>query len=498
MPTKFQNRKNPALYEINTAAWLFELSKKLGKPLLLGQVPAEEWDRLKSLGMDFVWLMGVWSRSQEGRKLNVDSKEARASYETVLPTCSPEDILGSCYAIGSYGPDPLIGSWQDLDKARDELNKRGMGLILDFVPNHTGIDHHFVDEHPDYYIHGSNADYQEDKTAFFPVEHKGTMWYLARGRDPNFPPWSDTAQLNYFNPETRVAMIQRIEEISHHCDGIRCDMAMLVLNDVFQRVWGWANRFPTYPAPNQEFWTQAIGLVPNLIYIAEAYWDTEWTLQQLGFDYIYDKRLYDRLRSGHPHDVYLHLTAGLDYQSKLLRFIENHDELRSVAAFGKGKVEAVAALYSTLPGMKLFFHGQTEGKQIHLPIQIRQSKPESIDPEIQAFYEKLLPEVNRDIYHSGIWKLKEVFPDCDESAENLVAYLWKIGDSYRLVAVNLSQHPAQGRVCLQEDISESKEYAFTEILSGHTLTQNGEMLAHPGFILNLVGYQAQIWQIEVK
>ena len=126
--------------------------------------------------------------------------------------------------------------------------------------------------------------------------------------------------------------------------------------------------------------------VPDLVLIAEAYWDTEWTIQQLGFDFVYDKRLYDRMKSGHPHDVYLHLTAGLDYQSKLLRFIENHDEPRSVTAFGRGKVKAVAVLFSTLPGMKLFFQGQGEGRQIHLPLQIRRSKPEAADPELRDFY----------------------------------------------------------------------------------------------------------------
>ncbi len=117
---------------------------KLGKPVLLGDVPPEEWDKLKALGMDFVWLMGVWSRSQEGRKLNLDSKESRAFFKTVLPTCTAEDIIGSSYSISSYGPDPLVGTWEDLDHAREELHKRGMGLILDFVPNHTGIDHHWV------------------------------------------------------------------------------------------------------------------------------------------------------------------------------------------------------------------------------------------------------------------------------------------------------------------------------------------------------------------
>src|SRR5450759_2518129 len=152
MSGKFHYRKHPLLLEINIAAWLFELSTRLGKMVSLGDVPDQEWDKIKDLGMDFVWLMGVWNRSQEGRKLSLNSPEFSAIFKEVLPEYSAADNIGSCYSISSYGPDILIGSWADLDHARAELNKRGIGLILDFVPNHTGIDHHWLFEHPEYYI----------------------------------------------------------------------------------------------------------------------------------------------------------------------------------------------------------------------------------------------------------------------------------------------------------------------------------------------------------
>ena len=63
------------------------------------------------------------------------------------------------------------------------------------------------------------------------------MRFIACGRDPFFPPWRDVAQLNYFNPATREAMIGVLTTIAQHCDGVRCDMAMLVLNDVFAQTW---------------------------------------------------------------------------------------------------------------------------------------------------------------------------------------------------------------------------------------------------------------------
>lgn len=496
MSAKFIYRKNPLLLEINTAVWLFELSERLKKTISLGKVPAEEWNKIKAMGMDFVWLMGVWNRSQEGRKISVNSPEFRAKFEEVLPECSPEDIIGSCYAISSYGPDPLIGTWADLDHARTELNKRGIGLILDFVPNHTGIDHHWILEHPEYYIQGSEDDAKKDRNSFFTVQGDKETLYIAYGRDPYFPPWTDTAQLNYFNPGVRAAMIERVKDISLHCDGLRCDMAMLVLNDVFQRVWGWANRGNQFRMPAQEFWSQVTSAVPNLIYLAEAYWDTEWTLQQLGFDFVYDKRLYDRLRHGPPHEVFLHLKADMAYQNKLMRFIENHDEPRSVTAFGKDLLPANAALFAGLPGLKLFFEGQTEGRRLRLPLQIRQTKPDKTDRAVSSFYSSLLPVINGDIYHSGIWRLKEVFAHTDTTHANLIAYLWKSKGELSLTLVNLSREPSVGRVCFQDDVDEQIDYNMEEVFSNNTSTKNGKIMAHPGLIFEMSPGEARIYKIS--
>ena len=325
------------------------------------------------LGHGFCLVNGCLEPQPGGRQICLQDPGFHCLFDSISPDWMADDVIGSAYSLSSHEPDSLVGDWDDIDRAREELHRRDMGLILDFIPNHTGIDHRWLTEHPEYYIQVSEPDYRKDPGAYFTINYHNQTLYIAHGRDPNFPSWSDTAQLNYFNPDTQREMVRRLGIIARHCDGVRCDMAMLVLKDVFQRVWGWANQVPSCSQPAEEFWSRAIREVPTLIYIAEAYWDTEWTLQQLGFDYAYDKRLYDRMKSGHPHDVYLHLTASLDYQNKLLRFIENHDEARSIAAFGRGKTRAVAALFSTLPGMKLYFHGQMEGRQIHLPLQIRAS-----------------------------------------------------------------------------------------------------------------------------
>lgn len=495
MAKKYQYRRHPALYEINTVAWLFELSQKYGSPVSLAAVPAAEWDRLQAYGMDFVWLMGIWQHSQASCRICLQNSNLQQQFQTVLPGFTQTDIIGSPYSVASDGLDPVIGSWEDIDLVRTELHKRGMGLILDFVPNHTGIDHSWLSEHPEYFIQVSEADYRNYPESFFPLEYEDRHLYIAHGRDPNFPPWTDTAQLNYFNPAVRQAMIQRLKQMSHHCDGVRCDMSMLVLNQVFQKTWGWANRDTSFNMPGEEFWSEAIRYVPDLVYFAEAYWDTEWTLQQLGFDFTYDKRLYDRIRYTNPPELYLHLTAGMDFQKKLVRFIENHDEARSAAALGPGKVEAAAALYAGLPGMKLHFHGQWEGKQLRLPLQLRQTQPEVPDPGIKAFYNQLLPIVNSAIFHEGIWELKETYRDLDDTAVNLICYLWKLADRLALVIVNLSTAPAECRICFEDDVDESINYTSIEKFTGKQTVQNGKLMAHPGLRFNLAGFQACIFDI---
>jgi hypothetical protein len=496
MTEKYLSRPNPAIYEINTAAWLYELSLKLGKTVHLGDVPPGEWDALKALGMDYVWLMGVWSRSRPSRNVCLESPEFSRRFDAVSPGWNEEDVIGSSYSLSSHEPDPLIGGWEDIGITHRELHKRGMGLVLDFIPNHTGLDHPWLSEHPEYYIQSGKHDYEKDPAAFFPFNVNGRTLYFAHGRDPNFPAWTDTAQLNYFNPALRLAMIECLEKIARHCDGVRCDMAMLELNKVFQRVWGWANPNPASACLDREFWAQAFERVPGLLYIAEAYWDTEWTLQQLGFDFVYDKRLYDRLKNAPPQEVYQHLTADLDYQNKLLRFVENHDEPRSLTVFGRDKIKAAAVLTSTLPGMRLYFQGQMEGRMIHLPLQIRRSKPEAVDADIKAFYDRLIPLVDRQVFHSGDWRLKKVFPVADKAAVDLVACNWKLEQTFMLVIVNLGSRSAGGRVCFQDELSESQDYTFRDQLSPQYFTQNGKILSHPGISFELDAHQAQIFDIS--
>ena len=173
-----------------------------------------------------------------------------------------------------------------------------MALFLDFVGNHTALDHPWTREHPDFYVQGTHEDFDNDPSLFYRIETpQGSRYSLAHGKDPYFPPWTDTLQLNHFSLPMRAAQLATLRTIAQHCDGVRCDMAMLHLNDIFEKIW---SRFLKGAAPPAtEFWTEARLAVPNLILLAEVYWGTERRLLDLGFSFVYDKELYDAVRDVH-------------------------------------------------------------------------------------------------------------------------------------------------------------------------------------------------------
>ena len=228
--------------------------------------------------------------------------------------------------------------------------------MLDFVPNHTALDHPWVEGHPEYYVPGTEADLARAPQNYIWVKRRQGLRLLAHGRDPYFSGWPDTLQLDYGNVATQEAMLDELLKISGQCDGVRCDMAMLVLPDVFERTWG-RRAPPFWPRATQRVRER----VPGFCFMAEVYWDLEWTMMQQGFDYAYDKRLYDRLHEGHARPVREHFLAGLDYQNRLARFLENHDEPRAATTFPPGKHEAAAVLTYLSPGLAVLPPGTVRG-----------------------------------------------------------------------------------------------------------------------------------------
>ena len=483
----------PIIYEINTWVWLNELGRRCGHPIKIDSVPAEQWDAIESLRVDAVWLMGVWERSPEGIRISNADAGLRAEFSRTLPDFTTEDNVGSAYCVRRYEVDERLGGAQGLAVARKMLAERGMRLILDFVPNHVAPDHPWIYEHPEYFIQGTPDDVSKAPGAFF---KKGEV-VIARGRDPHLEPWPDVAQLNAFCPGMRREAARTLSSITQQCDGVRCDMAMLELNSVFEGTW----RERAGTMPKEEYWTEVISAVrsdhPAFLFIAEAYWDLEWELQQLGFDYCYDKRLYDRLRQGSAESVRLHLTAGLDYQDRLLRFIENHDEQRAAAVFSKENESAAAVAVMTLPGAKLLNEGQLEGRRVRLPVFLARRPDEPVDLELQTFYRRLLAKLKESGICEGTWRLCECsgWPD-NKSCLNLVSWCWRNGEVRHLIVVNLSGRRSQARIRLPWSDLKGDKWLLRDVLSGEMFRRDGDEIQDQGIYVDLPEWGYNVFEMS--
>jgi hypothetical protein len=485
--------KYPVIYEINTWVWLHELSQKYGKAVNLATVPEQEWDTLATWGFDAAWLMGVWERSPAGIDISMRNAGLREDFRRALPDFVPEDNVGSPYCVRRYVVDQHLGGTTGLAVARSKLRERGLGLILDFVPNHVAPDHPWVGTHPEYFIQGSADDARNDPKSFMAASGK----VFACGRDPYFPAWPDVLQLNAFQPGLRQAVIETVADIAAQCDGVRCDMAMLMLNNIFERTWGGR----AGAKPSQEYWTSVISATKanyrEFRFLAEAYWDLEWELQQRGFDFCYDKKLYDRMEQGDPENVRQHLLADSAYQDRMVRFIENHDEPRAAATFPDGKGRAAAVAILTLTGARLLHEGQFEGRKVRLPVFLARFPAQSVDQDLTAFYRHLLQETHRDVFRGGEWRLCESsgWPD-NQSCQNILTWCWRRNNERYLVVINFHNQAAQGRVRVPWDELREKEWRLSDVLSDETYDRSGSEMREAGLYVDLAPWKFNIFELN--
>jgi len=474
---------HPVVHEVNTWVWLRELSRREGHPLTLATVPGAAWDDLALPGVDAVWLMGVWERSPAGLAVAMADDELLATFRAALPALRPDDVVGSPYCVRRYVADEHLGGPAALAAARTELAARGVRLILDYVPNHVAPDHPWVLDRPEVFIGGSADDLSSSPAAY--LEAGGHV--LARGRDPYFAPWPDVVQLNAFSEGMRAATVDVLRDIGDQCDGVRCDMAMLLLNDVFAKTWG----DHAGPAPADEFWPYVLGRVrarhPDMLFVAEAYWDLEWTLQQHGFDYCYDKRLYDRLVGEGARSVRDHLRAEPGYQEHLVRFLENHDEPRAAATLGPQPRERAAAVtIATLPGLTLWHEGQLDGRQVRVPVFLAERPDEPADADLRRFHTDLLAAVSSSGMRTGNWLLLECtgWPD-NPTCRNLVAWTWEHESGRYVVVANLSPEQSSARVALPWSDLQGRATRLTDLLGGQVYDQDGDEVASQGLFVAL-------------
>ena len=251
-------------------------------------------------------------------------------------------------------------------------------------------------------------------------------------------------------------------------------MAMLILPEVFERTWG---------RKAQPFWpvaTKAVReKVPDFCFMAEVYWDMEWTMQQQGFDYAYDKRLYDRLIEGHARAVREHFYAGTDYQDKLARFLENHDEPRAASTFDQKNHEAAAVITFLSPGLRFFHQGQFEGRKKRISPHLVRAPKEPVNKDLQEFYKKLLSVLKENVFRDGWWELLKCVPAWEGNGtwDSFLAFAWEdTRAAGQLVVVNYSPHNSQCYVHLPFTDMAGKSVIFRDMMSPVVYERDGSEL----------------------
>jgi Alpha amylase, catalytic domain len=486
----------PSLYQINTRVWLTELSQGLGRRATLDDVPDDELDRIAAMGFDWVWLLSVWQTGFAAQWISRANAEWRQEFQRTLSDLREDDIAGSGFAITAYTVHKTLSGDTALARIRERLRQRGLRLMLDFVPNHTAPDHPWVEHHPEYFVAGTEADLSQAPHNYTRVKTQAGERVLAHGRDPYFPGWPDTLQLDYSNPATQEVMIGELLRIAGQCDGVRCDMAMLVLPDVFERTWG--RRAPL-------FWPDATRRVrervPGFCFMAEVYWDLEWTMLQQGFDYAYDKRLYDRLLEGHARPVREHLRAGLDYQDKLARFMENHDEPRAAATFAPPVHEAAAIITYLSPGLRFFHQGQFEGRHMRISPHLVRAPIEPADGALQRFYVRLLALLRDPVVRDGEWRQLECTPawEGNWTSDCYLAWAWTgKTNEQRVVAVNYAANQSQCYVRLPSRDAHGDAVQFTDLMGPSSFVRDGHDLDGRGLYLDMSPWGYHVFEITSR
>ncbi|MDB6040076.1 MAG: Alpha-amylase, partial [Verrucomicrobiales bacterium] len=403
--------------------------------------PEEEFFKWSEFGFTHIWLMGVWKTGPRAREHALESFRQHWTSDPTLAGFSEADVVASPFAIHSYEVPEEFGGDEALAIFRKRLHRHGLKLLLDFVPNHVGLDHPWLIEQPALFVRGPNS-----FSGTFRVEN--TLDHIAHGKDPFFSPWADTAQLDYRNRATQRKIISLLQTIADRCDGVRCDMAMLLLHDVFAKTWA---EFPTeksveLASPENEFWAEAIQTIkaahPEFTFMAEVYWDLEPRLQALGFDFTYNKRVYDHLlRDEYPELQERLREENIGFLARSAHFLENHDEARAARLFSFEEHLPAALLTLALPGMRLIHQGQLDGLQIHQRIQLARRPAEVFETNIGNFYERLL----RALTASSVGKGAPNILRSVETRSSVVAVVWNADGCVDVAIVNLSAEPVHAR-----------------------------------------------------
>ena len=511
----------------NSFVWLDQLSKKYQRAITrLDQIPDEELEILNQRGITGLWLIGLWERSLASQKM----KQIMGN----------PDAVASAYSLLDYQIAGDLGGWEALQNLRWRAWQHGVRLSADMVPNHMGIDSHWVVEHPDWFLslpyspypnytfNGADLsndnrvgifleDHYYDKTDAAVVFKRLDRWtgnarYIYHGNDGTSMPWNDTAQLDYSKAEVREAVIQTILHVSRNFPIIRFDAAMTLAKKHIQRLWfpepGTGGAIPSRSEygmtraqfdsaiPN-EFWREVVDRVaaevPDTLLLAEAFWMMEgYFVRTLGMHRVYNSAFMHMLRDEDNANYRLVMKNTLEFDPQVLKryvnFMNNPDEKTAAEQFGTlDKYFGVCTMMVTLPGLPMFGHGQIEGYREKYGMEYRYAKwNESIDEGLVHGHEwRIFPLTHRRYIFAEVdnFLLYDFFTPDGNVNEDVFAY------SNRTGGPSIALGSERGLVIYHNKYAETRGWlkhsaAYMDKASGNLVQKTlGEGLGLPG-----VGY----------
>jgi glycosidase len=422
----------------STHVWLDQLTRAYGRQIqTLDAIPDEELATLARRGINGLWLIGLWQRS-------------RASAEIKQRQGDP-DAAASAYSLDDYRIADELGGEPALADLRGRALRHGVRLSSDMVPNHMGLDSHWVVEHPErflalpeppiptYRFSGPDLSHDErvsirledgywdhsDAAVVFQRVDRGTgeTRYIYHGNDGTSMPWNDTAQLDFLKPEVREAVIATVLEVARRSPIIRFDAAMTLARRHIQRLWypppgGGGDAVPTRVGQGMstaaferampvEFWREVVDRVaaeaPDTLLLAEAFWMLEgYFVRTLGMHRVYNSAFMHMLRDERNAEYRALIKETLAFDPEVLKrfvnFLSNPDERTALDQFGDGdRYFCAATLLVTLPGLPMFGHGQIEGYAEKYGMEFRRARWEEEPKEwfVERHEREIFPLLRR-------------------------------------------------------------------------------------------------------
>jgi glycosidase len=464
----------------STYVWLEQLAAQQQRAITtLANVPDQELDRLASLGVTGLWLIGLWQRSAASAEI----KRRRGD----------QDAVASAYAIDEYRIADDLGGEAAFEDLKRRAWDRGIRVAADMVPNHMGIDSRWVVEHPERFISLQEAPYpaysfdgpnlSPDPRSEITLEdhywdnsdaavvfrrrdtQSGEQRFIYHGNDGTSYPWNDTAQLDYLRADVREAIIQTILDVARRAPIIRFDAAMVLARRHIRRLW--------YPEPGaggaipsraehamsgaefhrrmpKEFWREVVDRVardaPGTLLLAEAFWLLEgYFVRTLGMHRVYNSAFMHMLRDEDNAGYRRVMRDTLEFDPGILgrfvNFLTNPDERPAAEQFGTGdKAFSAATLLATLPGLPMLGHGQVEGFRERYGMEFRRARwDEPVDePHSSHFAWAIVPLLRRRPEFCGTdrFHLYDARDDGGNVVEDVYAYSNGLGAGRNLVLVH--------------------------------------------------------------